>query len=223
VPVIGLVQVGGLAMADRYTYMPMTGLFIIIAWGAGDLAEKWRYKKIILGASAITVISIMAILTFAQGRYWRDSETLFRRAVDMTENNYLAYKCLADALREGGRGDEAAAMYEKAAELDADNAEILNTLAWYLAVSNKAEIREPERAVELARRACELTNYSVAEILDTLAAAYAAAGDFDKAVETAEKAVQLCESPEKEALRKEIEGRAALYKAGKKYTEPLLP
>jgi Flp pilus assembly protein TadD len=95
----------------------------------------------------------------------------------------------------------------------------MNQLAWYLAASKQTAVHNPGRAVKLAQRACELTNYKKPDLLDTLAVSYAAAGDFDKAVETAHKALELCQSSEKQTLKEKIENRLILYKAGKPYIE----
>jgi hypothetical protein len=185
VPVIGFVQVGLQAMADRYTYIPLTGLFIIIAWGLPDLFTKWRYKKIALGLSSLLIVLVMSICTHFQLGYWKNSLILFQHALDVTKENYLA----------------------------------MNNVAWFLAANREAAIHNPDKAIRLAQRACELTNYKDLHILDTLAVAYAAAGDFSKAIETAEKALELCRSPEQNTLKEEIESRLVLYKAGKPYIE----
>ena len=95
----------------------------------------------------------------------------------------------------------------------------MNDLAWFLAASKENTARNPDKAIKLARRVCELTDYKNPELLDTLAVAYAAAGDFNKAVETAEKALELCQSPKQNTLEKEIESRLVLFKAGKPYIE----
>ena len=107
VPVIGLIQVGPQAMADRYTYIPMTGLFIIIAWGFSDLSTKWHYRKIVLTLFAVIILSVLAVSTFFQLGYWRSSIALFEYAVNITENNYLAHNNLGAALLEKGKLDKA--------------------------------------------------------------------------------------------------------------------
>ncbi len=91
----------------------------------------------------------------------------------------------------------------------------MNNLAWFLATSKKTTAHNSDKAVRPAVRACELTNFKRPDLLDTLAAAYAAAGDFSKAVETAEKALEL----EQEPLKNKITERLTLYKAGKAYKE----
>jgi tetratricopeptide (TPR) repeat protein len=320
VPVIGLVQVGKQALADRYTYITLTGLFIIIAWGLPDLLAKWRYKKIVLALSALLIISAMSVCTHFQLRYWQNSLTLFQHALDVTRGSYTAHIHIADSLCEQNRFDEAIGEYQKclqripddtialnnlgialgkqgkfdeavkcftealriqpdatahtnigyvlalqgnldeaavhlaeslrldpnfarahyylgqvlvqrekineaithfeeALRLKPDWVEPMNDLAWLLAASKETTIHNPDKAVRLAQQACELTNYKEPGLLDTLAVVYAATGDFSKAIETAEKALELCQSSEQNTLKEKIENRLVLYKAGKPYIE----
>ena len=100
VPVIGLVQVGPQAMADRYTYIPITGLFIVITWGFSDLLTQRHYQKIVLALFAVIILSALTVSTFFQLGYWRNSVALFERAVSITENNCLAHNNLGAALLE---------------------------------------------------------------------------------------------------------------------------
>ena len=185
VPVVGIIQVGIQGMADRYSYIPLTGLFIIIAWGVPDLLAKWRYKKIVLASLALLIVSTISICTYNQLRYWRNTLTLFQHAIDVTEDNFMA----------------------------------MNELAWYLAVDPKITAYNPYRAIQLAAEACKITHYIDIGNLDTLAVAYAAAGNFSKAIEVTGKALELCQSSGQETLKKEIESRLVLYKAGKPYIE----
>jgi len=114
VPVIGLVQVGGQARADRYMYLPMVGLLIIIAWGLGELAAKWRLRKFIPVLPAGLCLSALMLCTWLQVGYWRDSFTLFTRALDVTSNNYVAHLNLGNVLLRQKKTDEAIAHYKKA-------------------------------------------------------------------------------------------------------------
>ena len=109
-PVIGIVQVGGQSMADRYTYIPLTGLFLAIAWGAGDLSEGWRHRKAVLAALAAAVVGAMTVATWRQVGYWRDDLTLYRHTLEVTTGNYLIRNNYASALAE--RGDPDAAIRE---------------------------------------------------------------------------------------------------------------
>ena len=107
VPVIGLVQVGEQAMADRYTYLPSIGIFIMVAWGAAELLTKWHYRKIALGVSAGLLLALLVIFTRMQVRYWQNDLALFRRAVEVTENNYIMLNNYGVLLGEMDRHEEA--------------------------------------------------------------------------------------------------------------------
>jgi tetratricopeptide (TPR) repeat protein len=356
VPVIGLVQVGAQAMADRYTYIPVIGLFIIIAWGLPELTARLPYKNIILRGMGVGVVLAMMVCTWRQVGYWQNSYTLFEHALDVTSNNYVAhrglgtvlfkqgrfeeaishyketlrnkphhantlgdlglallqlerydeavrhfhralegkgdtqkwYRGLGTALYRLGRPEEAIVQYRQALKLDANNemvhkslaialvqvgeaeeavehftealrlkpdyldarvhlvyalvelggiesavehcqeilrfkpnqVEALNALAWIWATTDNTKFQKPIYAVELARRACELTNYENTGLLDTLAAAYAAAGRFPEAVEVAEKVLRSAQSSDQEELTEVFQSRLLLYKAGRPYREP---
>ncbi len=422
-PVIGLIQVGAQAMADRYTYLPLIGIFIMVAWGVAEPVAKWRYRRIGLGISAGLVLAVLLICTRIQVRHWQNNLTLFGHALAVTENNHIMHNNYGNALREKGRMDEAATQFKealrinpeyltardnisqvflalgrieeaiagftevlrlkpdypnavnnlgvalqkqgkineavekwkKALELKPDHpdahynmglvlaeqgkydeaikhfnealqakpdwpgphndlglayaqlgkldlaiqnynealrlkpdyfkahynlgfalfrqdklddaircwsetvrldpsnhkayhnlgiafyrqgnieqaikhwaeavrlkpdwAEALNNLAWALATVEDEELRNPAEAVRLAERACELTDYEQAGMLDTLGVAYAAAGRFPKAIETAKKATKLAEATGKKNLAQGIQNRLQLYKARRPYRE----
>lgn len=120
VPVSGLVQVGSQAMADRYTYVPLIGLFIIVAWGVPDILGKWRYKKKMLVVSSVFVLSALMICTRFQVGKWQNSITLFQNAADVTENNYVAYEKLGEALAAQGKMDSAVKHYSEALRIRPD-------------------------------------------------------------------------------------------------------
>ena len=114
VPVIGLIQVGVQAMADRYTYVTLIGLFIIIAWGVPDILARWRYGKIAIAISAGLTLSIFTILTSLQLQHWRNNMTLFKHALSVTTGNYLAHTNVGAVLVGQGRLDDGIAHYAKA-------------------------------------------------------------------------------------------------------------
>ena len=91
VPVIGLVQVGGQAMADRYTYVPLIGIFIMLAWSAADLGAFWRVSRRAMTAAGCAVMVVLGILTSHQLSFWSDGEVLFRHAAAVTQNNWVAH------------------------------------------------------------------------------------------------------------------------------------
>lgn len=90
VPVIGLVQVGNQSRADRYTYIPMVGLTLMVAWGAAEAAEKWPKTKIVISIAAAVLCAIWMVDSSTQTAYWQNSETLYRHAIDVTADNWLA-------------------------------------------------------------------------------------------------------------------------------------
>ena len=119
VPVIGLIQVGAQARADRYMYLPMVGLSIMLAWG---LPEVLKSKAAIAGAIAACLACV--VLCEAQVQYWRNSETLFRHALDVTGGNYLAHHNLGVALADEGRFPEAVQQYQAALQIAPDAANV---------------------------------------------------------------------------------------------------
>ncbi|MHC4396114.1 MAG: tetratricopeptide repeat protein [Planctomycetota bacterium] len=389
VPVIGFVQVGLQAMADRYTYLPSIGFFIMVAFGAAELSATRRFRNKSLAITAAIVLTILLFCTRVQLRHWQNSFALFTHTLKVTENNFAMHQHLGSELYTMGRTneaikhfdraleinpkyhkarnnkgvmlftlgrfeeaavcfnkilelkpdfheahsnlgmalykldstdeaikhwkqaiqlnptdlrlyfnlgsaftkknqlDEAAAYFNKAwrmkpdwpevhynlglvyyrqgklhlaaehsahalrlkpdyieaaitlarsllglgqihsavgnyhkiLQLAPDRVEVLNDLAWILAVTKDTDVHNPTDAVKFARRACELTNYQQPEKLDTLAVAYAAAGNFTEALKTAEKAAQLAESTGKKDLVRQINSRIQLYKADKPYNE----
>jgi len=117
VPVIGFFQIGSHSIADRYTYVPLIGLFIIIAWGIPDLLKKWRYQRSFLFISAAILVFLLMIITSKQARYWQNTITLFTHAVEVTENNYLSHGNLAVALMDQGHLDRAHYHYREALKI----------------------------------------------------------------------------------------------------------
>jgi Flp pilus assembly protein TadD len=103
VPMIGLVQVGVFSRADRFTYLPQIGPLVVVAWGMGDLGRLGKWPRSVLPACAATVLLACAALTVRQIGYWRDSETLFRRALAVTHDNGVAHQSLAAAILEPRR------------------------------------------------------------------------------------------------------------------------
>ncbi len=117
IPVIGLVQVGFQSMADRYTYIPLLGVFWIVVWAAADLITRWRLPGRVVALATLLVLGTCAARTRAQLDYWRDGESLFRHAIALTENNFIAFDGLGRALYNKGRLDEAVSYYLKSLEI----------------------------------------------------------------------------------------------------------
>lgn len=121
IPVIGLVQVGNQAYADRYTYVPLIGLFIAVAWGVAELAERWRWPAAVPGGVAVIVVVACAVLTTRQVAYWHDSVALWRRATRlMWPVHPIPHFQLGLAYETAGNLDKARDQYEKALALHPD-------------------------------------------------------------------------------------------------------
>jgi Flp pilus assembly protein TadD len=120
VPVIGVIQVGSQAMADRYTYVPLVGLFIIVAWGGVDLCARWPHRRLLLPIAAGLVIVACMVLARGQVEYWRNSLALWGHAVDVTDANFIAQNGLGEALAAQGKVDEAVAHFSEAVRLSPD-------------------------------------------------------------------------------------------------------
>jgi tetratricopeptide (TPR) repeat protein len=317
--VIGFVQVGIQARADRYTYLPLIGLSILVTWGAFDLASRWRVPRQVLAAMAMAILLALGVISLRQVGTWRNTATLYQRALAVTDNNYLAHtgsgillvqegrlddaeRHFAEALRirpgwlkarmgladiaaARGRLDEALRAYEEelqrhpdsieviggygvilglagrnaearlhllqalgaypgiaelhlslsiieaelgnpreslrylreALRLSPKNVEAANNLAWLLATSHDSSLRDPDEAIRLIERiALESQD---PDLLDTLAAAYAAAGRFDAAVTTADRAASGAEALGNETGASAFRSRLSLYRRGESYIE----
>ena len=138
VPVIGLVQVGRQAFADRYTYISYIGLFIMIAWGLPELLSKWPQRKIALGLSMVIAITTLGICTHQQVSFWNDSVTLFSHAIEVTQNNYIAHFGLGCTYGELGRGKDEIDAYKQAIKIRPDFALThFNLGTTYLVIGDK--------------------------------------------------------------------------------------
>jgi len=117
VPVIGLIQVGAQARADRYMYIPSIGLSIALIWGFDALTRFWRRRFQVLILPSISLLTACLFCTRIQAGYWHDSEKLFRYSVALDPKNYVAYNCLGRALDELNRKDEAIRCFQEAVRL----------------------------------------------------------------------------------------------------------
>ena len=314
-PVIGLFQVGNQAMADRYAYLPLVGIYIAVVWGARDLIPRWPgLRPLFVVAVPLALLSYSAA-TWSQTAHWRSSAALFGRALLVTTDNYVAHTNLGNALARRGdlvwavgeyesalairpdfveahnnlggalmrQGDpvratehyrhairlrpfydkahynlglaldtqgkpvQAMAHYERALVINPDLAEahlalggillkrgrlrqavsryrqaLLRkpdlvgaavALSWLLATSHDPSIRNGKEAVEWAEHSARMLGRTDPDVLDTLGAAYARAGDFSEAVRWQEQAVEMAPTGQKADFR----GRLELYRSGKPY------
>lgn len=118
IPVIGLVQVGSQSMADRYTYVPLIGLFIVISWGVAEFVQSWRYGKAVLAVAAGIALSGLAILTWLQVGCWRNSTTLFQHTLRVSPDSAIVQNNLGFALAQQGRLKVAVSHYREALRIE---------------------------------------------------------------------------------------------------------
>jgi tetratricopeptide (TPR) repeat protein len=137
-PVLGLVQVGGQAHADRYTYLPQIGLCIGIVWAVVDLTQRWRYHVPILATATVIVISALGFRAYGQAAYWRDSETLWQHALAVNKNSDVAHRGLGMLYASQARLDDAIREY-KAALAPGPNSDVETTLGNLLLEQGRTE------------------------------------------------------------------------------------
>jgi tetratricopeptide (TPR) repeat protein len=355
VPVIGIVQSGVISRADRYTYLPQIGLYLMITWTVSDLCARWRYRGVFAGFAATAVLIPLVVFAYIQTSYWRNSEILWNHALASTPDNtvvhdnlgnvfldnrqidkaieqskkslaidrsdYLAHNNLGlayiingqvdaaieqfeitlkiypdytighinlgGAFAQNQKVDQAIAQFRKALEADPDNTGVHyslshvlmlkgrvdeaivnlrkvldnqphnatahynlglalaqkgldaeaateyrkaledqprygqaeNNLAWLLATSTQDSVRNGTEAVKLAQQASRHPDDNDPTVLDTLAAAYAEAGRFSDAVETAERALTLAGKQGDKTLAANLRKELAFYQAGKPFRD----
>ena len=354
VPVIGLVQVGYQSMADRYTYLPLIGIFIMLSWWAGELASSRPAWQPALATVGAVVLLVFAGMTSNQLSYWQNTGTLFDHALSVTSTNAVAhYEVALSMIRKGdyedalnhltesvqinpeygdahnnlglllvskgkvdegleeyrraqrsnlnkgelyfnigkafevknnleaaveafqralqlkpalwpaarelailfsrqgkindaidqlkevarlhpdveseyalgltlamaGQSSQAVLHFRKALEFQPDSVEPLNDLAWTLATDPSSEVRNPQEAVQLAEKACSLTQRREARFLGTLDAAYAAAGKYDDAVKTAKETMEVAAKANQQQVISAAKERLALYRQSLPYRQ----
>ena len=128
VPVIELVQAGKFSHADRYTYIPSIGVFIMAAWGVADLSAEWRVPRRAVAVGSGVALVLLTFCAGVQTSYWRDNETLFNHAIAVGQESSHAYNILGGLDLDRGRLDEARAYLTRALELDPENVNALNNL-----------------------------------------------------------------------------------------------
>jgi len=139
VPVIGIVQVGQQAMADRYMYVSLIGVFIIMAWGIPDLLTRWYHGGKAYAVSAAALLSFLAVISWHQSKFWSDSITLFEHAIRVTRNNFIAHNNLGATLVKKGRTTEAISHFNEALRIDSHYAYAHSNLGIALAKQGRMD------------------------------------------------------------------------------------
>jgi Flp pilus assembly protein TadD len=175
VPVIGLIQVGMQATADRYTYVPLTGLFIVVAWGVPDVLARWRASRSALPSVAVLVLLALVLATRAQAGVWTNSLALWQHALDVAPDNYYAHNALGALQSTQGRAREAVTHFTASIRLAPTFPDARNNLGLALAAEGHLDeaIAQYQVALQLAP-----TN---AEAHNNLGAAFARRGRLDEA------------------------------------------
>jgi len=183
VPVIGLVQVGVQAMADRYMYLPLVGLTIVVVWEAHHWLGGAPAGRALLAATAGVAVAAFALVTRHQMLFWRDSEALFHRAVQVTDRNYLAYNNLGFYLSNHGRAAEGMTNYLQSLVINGSYMDALNNVGFALAGQRRFAEAIPyyEAALRASPRHPEVEN--------NLGNALAELGRVDEAVRHYETAL----------------------------------
>src|ERR1044071_5938860 len=173
VPMIGIVQVGSQARADRYTYLPQIGLYFLLTWGALELFKIWRGGREVLIVVAGLILTALTADSYVQTSFWRNGETLWRHSLANTSFNPLAQANLGDALMRKGQFDDAIVLLRKVLETNPDFAEANNSLGYVL--MKKGQLDE---AVVYFRKALEI-NPGHAEANNNLGYALMRKGQMD--------------------------------------------
>jgi tetratricopeptide (TPR) repeat protein len=118
IPVIGLVQVGLQSMADRYTYVSLIGVFIMIAWGVPEVLNRWRYRRFAIATAAVGILLACMIMTYVQIGFWRNNIILYEHAIKVTSENAWAQNNLGYALSLQGKTREAIVHFQTAISIN---------------------------------------------------------------------------------------------------------
>jgi protein O-mannosyl-transferase len=184
-PVIGLLQVGHQSHADRYTYVPLIGIFALLVWGVYDLTRGCRYQPFLLSALALAATLPCVVLTHSQLGYWKDMETLTRHALEVTEHNDAAHNVMGVVLVKKGQIDEAIPQFQTTIRLNPRHAEAQYNLG--IALARKGQIDEAIRHYQEAIR----LRPEYAEAHNNLGSAFGSKGQMDEAIRQFEEAVRV--------------------------------
>ena len=185
IPVIGLVQVGDQAMADRYTYVPLIGLFIILAWGGWEAWCRWRLPGVFVVPAAALLLAAAAGQTRCQAGFWRDTATLFRHMLAITHNNYTAYVNLGNCLSVQGDTLGAIQCFREAQQMNPSDPTVLYNLG-----NGFADLSLWDEAIAAYRKALDIAP-NQADTLNNLGLALTAKKQLADAARCFESALKV--------------------------------
>jgi Flp pilus assembly protein TadD len=183
VPVIGLVQVGAQARADRYTYLTHTGVYVVVAWGAWHLARTGPSRARTIGVAASVAMVVLSVCAWRQVSFWRDSESLWTHALESTSGNYEAHNGLARALARRGQLDAAITHYQQALAIKPDFVDAHDNLGNALAASGRLDAAIAQYRMALAIKPDDAGTHN------NLGLALAERGQADAAIEQYQRAL----------------------------------
>ena len=205
IPVIGIVQVGGQAHADRYTYLPFIGIFIIFIWGFNEISEKILIRnKMVMKIVIAILFLVLSVKTWVQVGNWKNSLTLFYHAIDVTKGNDLAYMNLGLTTESMGRPLEAIDYYQKAIDIDPNYGD-----AHYNLATTLMHLGRTDEAIAHFKKALDIDPNKIIT-LDNLAAAYFQKNQVSNAIPLVQKALALAKSTGDETKVKELSGNLEL-------------
>lgn len=184
-PVIDIMQTGDQTRADRYTYLPQIGLFLLIAWGAADLSRLLPFRKTVLACAAGIVLVALSAAAYIQTKYWKNSISVWTRTLSCWPQSYIAHCNLGIALADQGDMADAVQHFNRALEINPDDAKSINNLGKVLTTQGKLDA-----AVQDFHRALQLEPENV-RILNNLSVALADQGQVNDAVQDLDRALQL--------------------------------
>jgi len=203
-PVIGIVQVGAQARADRYTYLPQIGLYLLLTWAAADLCAGWRHRRLMLGGLSTVILTTLIFCACKQTTYWRNSESLWTHTLACTSDNFVGHNNLGNVLHQKGDVDEAIVQYQKALEINPANAEVHNNLGNIL-----LEKGQVDEAIAHCQRALEI-NPDNSPAHNNLGNALLQKGNVDEAIAHYQRALEI--SPDIAMVHNNLGG--ALFQKG---------
>ena len=185
VPVIGVVQISYYARADRYTYLPQIGLYVIVIWGAADLLGRWRAGRYVGPIAALLLLVALIPRAHAQTSLWRDSQTLWTHALKVDPDNYVAHNNLGLFVGSNGNLETALTHFRRALEIRPMYVEAVNNIGTALSRMGRTReaIVEYEKALELRPDLPEMQN--------NLATALAQSGRVGESIPHFRKALEL--------------------------------
>ena len=151
IPVIGIVQISFYAHADRYTYLPQIGLYLLLTWAAADLCAGWRHRRVVLGGASTIILMALIFCARAQTAYWRNSESLWTHTLACTSDNFIGHYNLGTTLLKMGSVDEAIIHFQKALEIKPDYAEAHNNFGNALCQKGRVDeaITQYQKALQI--------------------------------------------------------------------------